>query len=424
MLVCVSANHQVTPLETLETLSEGNEDFAQTLVQARREIAGAVVVATCNRFEAYLDLAPGSDSEAARALVLDEFARRSGFPADSLDAAIELHAGSAAVSHLFAVASGLESVAIGETEITGQVRDALDAARENGTTTSDLERAFQQASQTSREVRAATGLEHIGRSLAALALDLAETRLSSWDEARVVLVGTGRFARVAVADMRRRGAVNIAVHSPSGRAAAFAVPRGLAVIDPAEASARIAAADLVVACSGAGQVIGAAELRAARAGASGELLLVDLGLPRNVDPEVAGLEDVTVLDLETVRLHAPLDEFAASTDARSLVSEATRDFEDETRELDAVPAISALHRHVARMLDAEISRSKWRGEDSEVAQALRHFAGVLLHEPTVRARALAREGRAAEFRDALETVFEVEVDAAAPRAAGPRSIAG
>ena len=125
-----------------------------------------------------------------------------------------------------------------------------------------------------------------------------------------------------------------------------------------------------------------------------------------------------MLDLETVRLHAGLDEFAVSDDARALVSHATDTFAAESRELDAVPAISALHRHMADILDAEVARSAARGEGPEVAAALRHLAGVLLHEPTVRAREHARAGQAERVDAALETLFDVTVDRSERRGRG------
>lgn len=415
----------MAPLPLLERLQSAYDGTARHLVEEFECVAGAVVIATCNRFEAYLDLEEPitASGDLALEMIVDALVDRTGVAREELAPHLQVHSGLRGVEHLFSVAAGLESVVVGETEIAGQVRDALERARAEGTTSSDLERAFQQAAQTSRGVRAATGLESVGRSLAEVALELAGSRLVSWADARVVLVGTGRYARVAVAALRRRGVVDIAVHSPSGRAAAFGTPRGLRVLDPADAPAAFGAADVIVTCSTADIVLDRATLAAARAGrtaGTGELLVVDLGLPRNVDPRVAELADVTLIDLETVRLHAGLDEFAAAGDARELVSHATAAFAEQTRELDAAPAIAALHRHVAALLDAEVERAAARGEGPEVAAALRHFAGVLLHEPTLRARALARAGETGRLDDALDALFELDVERPA-RADGARS---
>ena len=126
---------------------------------------------------------------------------------------------------------------------------------------------------------------------------------------------------------------------------------------------------------------------------------VDLGLPRNVDAAVASIPGVELLDLETISLHAPLEELSAHDDARQLVRSAARGF---SAEAEAEPAIVALRTHVFELLDAEIARNP----HSEAA--LRHFAGVLLHGPSVRARDLAADGRGAEFARALE-LLGVEV---------------
>jgi glutamyl-tRNA reductase len=406
VLVCVTASHGVMPLDILEQLADTGDAVARTLVDGYEAVDGAVVVATCNRFEAYLDLeeplSPAADL--ALEMVLDELAQRTGLAPEQLGSGFRVHSGLNVVEHLFSVATGLESVAVGETEIAGQVRQALEGARRGGTTSRDLERAFQQASQTSRGVRAATGLDKAGRSLVQLALDLAASRIGDWPGTRVVLVGTGRFAKVVVAGLRRRGVHDIAVHSPSGRAAAFAIPRGLQPLTAEQAPEALAEADVIVTASGAGVVVHPSQL------GRREQLVIDLGLPRNVDPAVGALADVTLLDLETVRLHAPLDEFATTDDARELVRAATRDYADEQREQQAAPAIAALHRHVAAVLDAEVARSAARGDGPEVAAAMRHLVGVLLHEPTMRAREFARDGDAARFTEAVEAMFPVVVE--------------
>lgn len=414
MLACVTAHHRVTPLPILEKLAADHEGIAAQLVAEFDCVTGAVVVATCNRFEAYLDLEEPltAASEIGFEIVLEQLSERTGVPLAELEPSLQIHTGMRAVEHLFAVAAGLESVVVGETEIAGQVRTALEDARRAGTTSRDLERAFQQASQTSRGVRAATGLESVGRNLAEFALELASSRVDSWESARVVLIGTGRYARVAVAALRRRGARDISVHSRSGRAAAFGIPRGLTPLEHHEAPAALATADVIITCSTGDIVLDGASHASTRdlVAARQPQLIVDLGLPRNVDPAIQTLPEITLLDLETVRLHAGLDEFAVSDDARALVSHATSAFAAESRELDAVPAISALHRHMAGILDAELARSAARGEGPEVAAALRHLAGVLLHEPTVRAREHARAGEAERVDAALATLFDVTVD--------------
>jgi glutamyl-tRNA reductase len=143
-------------------------------------------------------------------------------------------------------------------------------------------------------------------------------------------------------------------------------------------------------------------------------LIIDLGLPRNVDPAVAGVTGAEVLDLETISLHAPLDELNAESDARALVDQASAEYRAGKAEAAVTPAVVALRSHLFDLLDAEIARSRSAGTSAEVTErALRHLVGVILHSPSVRARELAREGRADEVFAAVETLFGLGGEAAA-----------
>jgi glutamyl-tRNA reductase len=150
-------------------------------------------------------------------------------------------------------------------------------------------------------------------------------------------------------------------------------------------------------------------------GAVERRLVVDLGLPRNVDPAAAGLSGVELLDLETISIHAPLEELHAADDARSIVDEAAAEYRAQTAEQAVTPALVALRKHVFDVLDAEIERARRRGDSSDRTEAaLRHLAGVLLHTPSVRARELAREGEAQVFIDAAEALFGIRPESEVP----------
>jgi len=365
-------------------------------------VSGAVVLATCNRFEAYLDIdEPLTGGEAvAVESVVEAMAAASDVPVDLLRASVAVHQGADAAAHLFAVTSGLESMVVGEDEISGQVRRALDAARADGMTSSELERLFQKATHTSRGVRNRTQLRGAHRSLVRLALELASSRVADWAAARVVLVGTGRYAQRTVDALRARGAGDIHVFSPSGRAQTFATQHGL--IPVSDFAAAAAQADVVITCT-ADEVVHADAFVPGR-----RVLVIDLGLPRNVDPAVGLVAGVELLDLETIRLHAPLREFSAHADARAIVGDAATEFHADRL---AGPAITALRTEVLKTLDDEITRARSRGAGDEVEAALRHLAGVLLHQPSVRIRELVVEGRIDEVRAALELLHGLSIDA-------------
>ncbi|MGN8025387.1 glutamyl-tRNA reductase [Microbacterium sp. 22242] len=421
MLLCVTANHKTAPFDLLERLSRTPEDLAGSLSETSR---GAVVLATCNRFEAYVDVdGPSADADVRR--ILDIVAERSGIEADILHASSTVHSGPRVVEHLFSVASGLESVVSGEGEIAGQVRRALSSARKHGTTSPELERLFQRASEAQRKVKNDTALGRAGRSLVRLALELADSRIADWSAARVLLVGTGAYAAVTLATLRERGAQDVSVHSPSGRGAAFAAKHGIRSLPAAEYPRAAANASIVITCTSAEEVLDAAILRAGRgpalapvetagcpvpghaagSGSAPSQLIIDLGMPRNVSPDVAGVEGVALLDLETIRLHAPLEELQATDAARSIVRAAAATFHEVGARESVTPAVVALRAHIFELLESEIDRARRRGDDGQVEQAMRHLAGVLLHTPTSRAHELAAQGRGSEFIAAVETLY-------------------
>lgn len=402
MLLCLTANHRNASLDILERLSVGAPTATRALVDDEIFVSGAVVLATCNRFEAYLDIdepLTGGEAVAAES-VIEAMADASGVSVDLLRASVAVHQGADAAAHLFAVTSGLESMSVGEDEISGQVRRALDAARADGMTSSELERLFQKATHTSRGVRNRTQLRGAHRSLVRLALELASSRVAEWSAAKIVLVGTGKYAVRTVEALRARGAGDIHVFSPSGRAEAFAAQHGL--IPVSDFAAAVAQADVVITCT-ADAVVHADAFTPGR-----RVLVIDLGLPRNVDPAVGAVEAVELLDLETIRLHAPLAEFSAHADARAIVGDAATEFHADR---EAGPAITALRGDVLRIVDAEIARARSRGAGDDVEAALRHLAGVLLHQPSVRIRELAVEGRIDEARAALELLHGLSIEA-------------
>jgi glutamyl-tRNA reductase len=489
VLICLTANHKNASFDLLERLAVDPGTIAQRITGHDESLAGAVVVATCNRFEAYIDVdepASGFEQRALEATV-DAIRRSTDLESADLTGTLEMHVGRGAAEHLFAVASGLESVVVGEGEIAGQVRRALERARAAGTTSSDLERAFQRASQTSRGVKNNTPIGRAGRSLVRLALDLAESRVEDWSAVRVLLVGTGAYAGASLAAIADRGATDIGVYSPSGRGERFAARHGIRLVEHADFAREAASSDLVVTCTTAsGSVLDAEILEAGRrelggghshasapataavtivdetdatvaavlvddrddAGGdtdgvgsavtsvarhaapadarealasvgdtlaedcpvpTGRQLVIDLGLPRNVDPSVATVHGVELLDLETIRIHAPLEELQATDDARRIVSRAAEKYTTVTDEMTLTPAVVALRQHVFGILDAEIDRARSRGDDDgRTEQALRHLAGVLLHTPMVRARDAAHAGDHERYVDALDALFGID----------------
>ncbi|GMA31231.1 glutamyl-tRNA reductase [Litorihabitans aurantiacus] len=411
MLLSLSLTHATAGFDVLERMTAAFASLRTPDLIAgameRGEVAGAVVLSTCNRLEAYLDVEPASGDDVTARLVTALASRTGEDPARLLDS-VAVRSESDAVNHLFSVACGLDSLVVGEPEIAGQVRRDYDAARVAGFTTTALDQAFQRAMHVSRDVRRRSPGTN-DASVTQLALELAAGHLTDLRTARVLLVGTGAHARTAVAALAGRGVHDVAVYSASGRAEAFAARHGVRALAAADTLADgIAHADVVLTCTGR-VAIGEHDV-AARA--HGRLLVIDLGLPRNVDPAVGALVGVDLLDLATIAKHARLPGLTSDAISSGLVADAVSEF---TAQQDASNAVVALRSHVGGVLDAEIARARRRAtseqEADRIEEALRHLAGVLQHTPSVRARQAAADGRVTEFEQALEVVLGVEVAA-------------
>jgi len=443
VLLSLTASHRELDLDALERLSSGSSSVGRTVVQTCGPVQGAVVISTCNRFELYLDVEAPLDGDAVRHAtrhVAELVAASSGVTTRAAQGSFTVRSGSEVTEHLFAVAAGLDSMVVGEREIAGQVKRALEVAREDQTTSKTLELLFQTASRTSKRVGSETALGAAGRSVVALGLDLASEELPPWRATRAVLIGTGSYAGASVAALRARGCEDVRVYSQSGREGIFAASHGVTPAgDLVEALADV---DLVVSCSGArgrqggraeppqgsgtapeasleyvldaAAVVRARGRAAALAGDEPEgrpLVILDLALHRDVDPRVADVEGVLLYDLGTLKAHAPATARGVVEHARGIVDEAARRFEDTRLGRAADAAVVALLDEAEVRVRAEVERALDRltaelvdqGEEPEerdveaIARVVRRRVHAQLHDEivAVRADALAR-ARASE----------------------------
>lgn len=405
MLVMLGVSHHQVSLATLEQLAAEPTDLAAALAGLAQSpdspIRGVVQLATCHRLELYLDATRFHDAvDAVSALLTPELAD-----------AMTVRVGTGVVTHLFAVAAGLESVVIGESEIAGQVARALDQAPGSSP---ELHRLFQQALQAARTVAAQTRIGAAGRSVATVALDAAAQRLGSLCDRSVLMIGTGAFARVVAGALRARGVTELTVLSPSGRAAAFARTHGARALDRSELPELLGTVDLVVTASGHGPVLDAAVVAAACAARSRELVMVDLALPHDLPAAVRQLTGVAVIDLDTVAgsAVAPANEERAA--AERIITDAVERFESTSAERTADPVVIALRQHVLGAADSELDRLRRKYSDevaADLQRSLHRVTHALLHQPTMRAKQLARDGSAEDYLSALHTVFGIDLRA-------------
>ncbi|NKX53776.1 glutamyl-tRNA reductase [Arthrobacter mobilis] len=416
VLLSLVASHSDVDLETVARLSAGSSQVAAGVLEEGKAVSGAVVLSTCNRLEIYCEAESEAHLERARAEVVAAISGATGLPEPLVSRYFDTKTGADVTRHLFAVGAGLDSAVVGEREIAGQVRRALIQAQDQGTASAALVRLFQAASRTAKDVGARTALGGRGLSIVSVALDLA-TDLSEdrrWAAKNVVVFGTGAYAGATMALLRERGCANISVYSPSGRAATFTATRGGTPLTGETLGAALAAADVVIGCSGSDSRVGADEVEQLRAGSGKPLIMIDLALTHDFDPAVAGLDGVELITLESVRLAAPEEQAESVRQAEEIVVQAARAFEDQQQERSIDSAIVALRRHTMQVLEKELEKVRNQhgctGPAQEVEFAMRRMVKQLLHLPTVRARELAAAGRQDDYIAALDALYGIAVE--------------
>ena len=423
-VLVVGLSHKSAPVETLERAAVSGDTLGKLLrdIAHLPDTAETFVISTCNRVEVYAEVGRFHGGVNG---ICELLARHSGIPAGELTASLYVHYEDRAVQHLLAVASGLDSMVVGEDQILGQVRAALKAADDYGTLGRSLRDLGRIALRTGKRARAETGIDRLGISLVSVGVELAASRLGPTGAdlltgRDVLVVGAGAMSGLAVATAARAGAARIAVANRTrSRAERLAAGAGGVVADFADLPAAIAGAGLVISCTGAagavitGQMVGAA-LDQRPAGAP--LVLLDLAMPRDVDPAVADLPDVSVIGLDELRGTGEAAVGAAEVAAvRAIVEEEFAAYGSAVRAAQVTPTVVALRAKAATVVDAELERLGGRLSEhgvsghalEEIAQTVRRVVDKLLHAPTVRVKELASSPGGEEYEAALRVLFDL-----------------
>jgi glutamyl-tRNA reductase len=408
VLVLVGASHHDVTLDELARLSSAEQTLLPRLV-ASPVISGAAVLATCNRFEVYLDALRFHDGvDTAIAAIATEAGLERDFVVDAMRVTVD----TSAVQHLFAVASGLESMVVGEDEISGQVRQALMTAQQGGTASPVLQRLFQRALATSKSVSHVTGLGAAGRSVVTVGLDVLDQRHGSLRGRRALVLGTGSYARIVVAALRRAGCEQIEVYSSSGRAGAFAGSHGVTAVATDGLAVALRRADVLIGCSGAPHPLVDGPLLDTSRDGLPVLPVLDLALSPDLDPKAHRRGDVDVIDLAVIHEFAPREHSSAVLQAQDLVLDAVGEFERLETGRSADRVVVAMRSHVMKIIEQEMQTIRRRVDADtadHVSAALHRVARTILHVPTVRAQELARSGDVDAYRHAVHTLFGIDV---------------
>jgi glutamyl-tRNA reductase len=427
-VLVVGLSHKSAPVAILEQAAVSGDALTKLIrdVALAESVAETFVVSTCNRVEVYADV---DRFHAGVTAICELLARHCGAQARDLTPHLYVHYEDRAVTHLLTVTCGLDSVVVGEGQILGQVRSAIRLAEEHGTTGRVLGDLGRLALRAGKRARAETGIDQAGQSLVGVAIELAAARLrpgTGAGQARglagrdVLVVGAGSMSTLAATTAGRGGAASIAVANRTRRHAERLAARigGHAValdgLHPA-----LAAADVVISCTGAaGYVITADLVSAALAGRTrpGPLVVLDLAMPRDVEPSVAGLPGVVVIGMDQLSEHGT-DAGAGDVAAVRAICEAElAAYRSAVEAARVAPTVVALRAKAATVVDVELARLAGRlSADGlsghaldEIAQTMRRVVDKLLHAPTVRVKELAGSPGGEDYAAALRVLFDLD----------------
>jgi glutamyl-tRNA reductase len=426
-VLVVGLSHKSAPVPVLERAALSAEDLPKLLRDLHQtgDVAGTFVISTCNRVEIYADVDRFHGSVAA---VCDLLSRYSGIPTQELTGYLYVHYEDRAVKHLLNVAAGLDSMVVGEGQILGQVRTALNTARTAGTLGRVLGDAGSAALRAGKRAHAETGIDRAGASLVSVGIEAAVAELGrpSLTGQRVLVVGAGSMSSLAATTAGRAGAGEVTVANRTRRHAdrlAASIGGRTAGLD--QLPAAIAAADLVISCTGASGLVITADTvdeALAQRDPAGPLVFLDLAMPRDVGADVADRPGVTVIGMDEL---ADAGRTAVAgpgvvgevTAVRAIVDEEFAAHRSAAHAAQVTPTVVALRAKAAEVVDSELARLTGRlhnveGLDAyaldEIARTVRRVVDKLLHAPTVRVKELAGSPRGDGYDEALRVLFDLD----------------
>lgn len=419
-VLCLGVSFKTAPVALRERLAMTNTG-ATAFLGETIEVASvheAAVISTCNRTEVYL-VAP--NPVAAESAVLGLLATRAGIRPTELAEVIYAPRNCDAARQLYRVAAGLESMIVGEAEVQGQVRRAHELARSAGTTGPMLNRLFGAAVQTGKRVRSETAISEGRASVSSVAVRLAQEVIGSLHSRHVVVVGAGETSELTAQALAEQGVATVFLaNRRADRARSIAARFGGQVVSLDELPDQLARADIVVASTASPHpIIEAGDLELVMTQRSGRpLLLIDIAVPRDIDPACGDLGDVTLYDiddLQNVVAHTMSSRSAEARGAEQIVEEEIRRFARWMGQQDVLPTVAALREHGRAIVEQVLAENRGRWEAAterdlaRVDAVARAVMQRLLHEPTIRVRE-SGHGRVALVRE----LFGIVDDPAAP----------
>jgi glutamyl-tRNA reductase len=422
-LLVVGVSYRTANVTLLERLAAAPSDVPNLLTDllSQAYVNEAMVLSTCNRVEVYAGVTAFHGGLADIAAVL---AARAGCEPADLAPHLYVHFEADAARHAFRVATGLDSMVVGEAQILGQLRDAYAVATERDTAGRLIHDLMQQALRVGKRAHAETGIDRAGQNVVTAALTLAGSHLDGSDRTdgggvrgrNVLVVGAGSMGALALATLRRAGAGQLYVtNRDAARAERLADLHGATAVPFISLAETIARVDLVISATAAtGHVITAAQVNV-------PVVILDLAVPRDVDPAVADLPGVTVIDMDLlagVASGGSNAAFGVADDAaavEAIVASEIDAYRIVRRGVDVAPTVAALRARAEDVVAAELGRLRARRpeltdeERADVALTVHRIVQRLLHQPTVRVRELAAEPGGDHYAQVLRELFGLDV---------------
>ena len=419
-MVSLSLSHRTTPVEVLEKLAVPSA--MRGILLARLHSVSAVdevvVLSTCNRVEVYA-ATHGPAGPVTRAVAGLVAAGR--VQVSEVMRMARVRVDGAAAEHLFSVACGLDSMAVGENQIVAQIKDAARAGAAAGTTGPAITGLIDAALRASKHARTESRISTEGISLARAGLDLAAAHLGGLAGRNAVVLGTGSMAKLTARLLRDAdvGRLSVAGRDPA-RAAKVATDVRGRHLRASEVPTTLADADILITATGSSEpVVLADQVRAARPQTAGRpLFVLDLGMPPDVEPASGRLSGVTLVDVAALGRHlAEQDVPDEIPQVRAIVAAEAAAYMDRRKQQAAGPVIAAMHAQIRQLADAELERLSHRLPDlseqqrAETAVTVHRILRKVLHRPTVRAKEFSTGPNGPVYLDALRQLFDLSARA-------------
>jgi glutamyl-tRNA reductase len=421
-IVNVGVSHRIAAVDVLEKLAVPSAELGDVLARlhAVPSVDEVILLSTCNRVEVYA--AAQGPAEPVIEAIAGLLASRGAIATDEVLRMARIGLDAAAVEHLFSVACGLDSMAVGEDQIVAQIKAAARAAAATGTIGPAITGLVDAALRASKRARTETSISTAGISLVRVGLDVARTHLGGLAARDAVVLGTGSVGKLAAWLLREADVGRLSVAGRSqARAAEVAAAVNGRPLRTVDLPATLAGADILITATGApGPVVLAEQVRAARESAGNRpLFVLDLGMPPDVEAAVGRLAGVTLVDLAALGRHLADREIPDQIPlVRTLVAAETAAYLDRQRQSAATPVIVAMHAHIRQLADAELARLHDRlpelseQQQAETAATVHRILRKILHRPTVRAKEFSTGPNGIVYLDALRQLFDLNANEA------------